>query len=165
MQNDDFVRAGTESPEVTLIKEFIPPELKSVLERQEVEFDLKFEKAENEIRRLSQVNEDLMYQIEERTVEIAIMEDKTDTEELDELKREREELKKKVESLAESQRDAYAPEVLDRVRIDLNQQLRIFAQIVEEKDEELEDHVTRVNQLKAKNDELELEIKVKIIFL
>jgi len=46
--------------EADLVEEFIPSELKSVLARQAVAYDTKIDKAEDEIRRLSQVNENLI---------------------------------------------------------------------------------------------------------
>ena len=53
-----------------ITKEFIPSELKVLLRHQEVEFETKLEKAQNEVRRVSQVNEDLVQQVEDYSLEL-----------------------------------------------------------------------------------------------
>ena len=53
-----------------IAKEFIPSELKVLLRHQEVAFETKLEKAQNEVRRVSQVNEDLVQQVEDYSLEL-----------------------------------------------------------------------------------------------
>ena len=61
-----------EAPEIDreIAHEFIPPELKVLLRRQEVQFETQLEKAQNEVRRISQVNEDLLLQVEDYSIQL-----------------------------------------------------------------------------------------------
>ena len=142
------------------MEEFIPPEFKIVLSKQTVEFDTKMDKAETEIRRLSQYNDDLLQQIEEATMDLAILRDADDCRQLqeyDQLKNDFENVTLKIVELENAlviskktnaaQSTMKSEIAFDNIRQDLNHQLRLSQEITSENDDEIEYLKREINQL------------------